>query len=163
MSVADELQKLHDLHAAGQLTDAELATAKAKVLNGSPLSGVWPVASMDPVSRQKEEQNWAVILHLSQLLGYSVAPVVGLAAPIVIWLLLKEQYPGLDVHGKNVANWILSNVLYAFITGISIFIFIGFVLFPVVIILGVVFPIIGAIEASRGKAWRYPLTIQFIS
>ncbi|MDP1799146.1 MAG: DUF4870 domain-containing protein [Planctomycetaceae bacterium] len=162
MSVADEIQKLHDLHAAGQLTDAELAAAKAKVLNGSPLSGVWPQASVDPVARQKEENNWAMILHLSQLLGYSAAPVVGLAAPIVIWLLMKEQYPGLDAHGKNIANWILSSLLYTVIAGISLFIFIGFLLLPAVIIMGIVFPIIGGVEASRGKVWKYPLTIEFI-
>ena len=33
-SVADDLQKLADLHAGGQLTDAEFAAAKARLLNG---------------------------------------------------------------------------------------------------------------------------------
>lgn len=162
MSVAEEIQKLHDLHAAGQLTDAELAAAKAKVLNGSPLSGLWPAASADPVSREREANNWAVILHLSQLLGFTAVPFIGLAAPIIIWLLMKEQYPGLDIHGKNVANWILSSLLYAVLAVLSLFIVIGIVLLPALFILGVVFPIIGAVEASRGKVWKYPLTIEFI-
>lgn len=162
MSVADEIQKLNDLHASGQLTDEEFAAAKAKVLNKSPLSGMWPQASVDPEARQREENNWAMLLHLSQLLGLTAAPVVGLAAPIVIWLLLKEQYPGLDAHGKNVTNWILSSLLYAVISALSIFVLIGIVLLPVVLILGIVFPIIGGIEASRGKVWKYPLTIEFL-
>lgn len=162
MSVADEIQKLHDLHAAGQLTDAELAAAKAKVLNGSPLSGVWPQASADPEARQREENNWAVVLHLSQLLGLTAAPVVGLAAPIVIWLLMKEQYPGLDAHGKSVTNWILSSLLYAVICVASLFVFVGFVLLPALVLMGIIFPIIGAMEASRGKVWKYPLTIEFM-
>ncbi len=162
MSVADEIQKLHDLHAAGQLTDAELATAKAKVLNGSSLSGIWPQPSADPIVREKEENNWGMILHLSQLLGLTAAPVVGLAAPIVIWLLMKEQYPGLDVHGKNVANWILSSLLYAVIGVASIFVGIGFILLVALYFMGIIFPIIGGIEASRGKVWKYPLTIEFL-
>lgn len=162
MNVADEIQKLHDLHAAGQLTDAELAGAKAKVLNGSPLDGVWPKASDDPVARQREENNWAVILHLSQLLGFTAVPFIGLAAPIVIWLLLKEQYPGLDAHGKNVANWILSSLLYLVIASIALFFVVGIILIPAVLIMGVIFPIIGAVEASRGKVWKYPLTIEFL-
>ncbi len=162
MSVADEIQKLHDLHAAGQLTDAELAAAKARVLNGSPLAGVWPQASADPELRRKEENNWAVLLHLSQFLGYTAVPFIGLAAPIVIWLLMKEQYPALDVHGKNVANWILSSLLYGVIGALSLIIVIGIPILIAVVIMGIIFPIIGAVEASRGNAWKYPLTIEFI-
>lgn len=161
MSIADELQKLQDLHAAGQLTDAELAAAKAKVLNGSPLGGLWPAASTEPEARLKEENNWAVILHLSQLLGFTALPFVGLAAPIVIWLLMKEQYPGLDAHGKNVLNWILSSLIYAVICALSIMVFVGIFLLPVLIVLGIVFPILAAVKASQGMAWKYPLTIEF--
>jgi hypothetical protein len=36
MSIADELQKLFELHRSGALTDAEYARAKAAVLAGSP-------------------------------------------------------------------------------------------------------------------------------
>ncbi len=161
MSIADELQKLQDLHAAGQLTDAELAAAKAKVLNGSSLGGFWPQASAEPAARQKEENNWAVLLHLSQLLGFTALPFVGLAAPIVIWLLLKEQYPGLDAHGKNVLNWILSSLIYATVSALLIIAVVGIVLLPVIVILGIVFPILAAVKASQGIVWKYPLTIEF--
>lgn len=162
MSIADELQKLQDLHAAGQLTDAELAAAKAKVLNGSPLSGVWPQASVEPLARQREENNWAVILHLSRFLGYTAVPVLGLAAPILIWLMMKQQYPGLDAHGKNAVNWMLSDLLYLFAAGLLVLVGIGLLLLPVVLILGIVFPIVAAVKASQGIAWKYPLTIEFL-
>ena len=40
MSIADELRKLQELHAAGSLTDAEFAQAKATLLAGtSPAPG----------------------------------------------------------------------------------------------------------------------------
>jgi phage shock protein C len=35
MSVSDEIKRLHELHQAGALTDAEFEKAKAKVLAGS--------------------------------------------------------------------------------------------------------------------------------
>lgn len=38
MNIADEIQRLHDLHQSGALTDAEFAQAKAKLL-GSQTSG----------------------------------------------------------------------------------------------------------------------------
>lgn len=34
MNVSDEIKRLHELHQAGALTDAEFETAKAKVLGG---------------------------------------------------------------------------------------------------------------------------------
>src|SRR5947209_17486669 len=36
MSIADELRKLQELHAAGSLTEAEFAQAKAALLAGAP-------------------------------------------------------------------------------------------------------------------------------
>lgn len=161
MSIADEIQKLQDLHAAGHLTDAELAAAKAKLLNGSPMSGLWPQASSEPLARQREENNWAVILHLSQLLGYAVV-VVGFVAPIIVWVLMKDQYPGIDTHGKNVVNWILSSLIYGVVCAASLLIGIGFILLPVLVLLGIIFPIIGAVKASQGIVWKYPLTIDFL-
>ena len=38
MNIADEIQRLHELHQSGALTDAEFAQAKAKLL-GSQASG----------------------------------------------------------------------------------------------------------------------------
>lgn len=161
MSIADEIQKLQDLHAAGHLTDAELAAAKAKLLNGSPMSGLWPQASTEPLARQREENNWATILHLSQLLGYAVV-VVGFVAPILIWMLMKDQYPALDAHGKNVVNWILSSLIYGVIGVASLIIGVGFIVLLALVVLGIVFPIIGAMKASQGIVWKYPLTIEFL-
>jgi uncharacterized protein len=131
------------------------------VLNGSSLSGVWPQASTEPLARQREENNWAVILHLSQLLGYAVV-IVGFVAPILIWMFMKDQYPGLDAHGKNVVNWILSSLIYGVVCAASLIIGIGFILLPVLVILGIIFPILGAVKASQGIVWKYPMTIEFL-
>ena len=43
------------------------------------------------------------------------------------------------------------------------FVIVGFVLLPIVAILGIVFPIIAAVKANEGRAWKYPLAIPFIS
>ncbi|HWW69998.1 MAG TPA: SHOCT domain-containing protein, partial [Duganella sp.] len=36
MSVAEEIKRLHELHQAGALTDAEFAAAKARLLDSEP-------------------------------------------------------------------------------------------------------------------------------
>ncbi len=113
------------------------------------------------MARQREENNWATILHLSQLLGYAVV-VVGFVAPIIIWMVMKDQYPGIDAHGKNVVNWILSSLIYGVIGVLSLIVGVGFVILLALLVLGIVFPIIGAMKASQGIVWKYPLTIEFL-
>ena len=102
-----------------------------------------------------------MILHLSQLAGFLV-PLAGLIVPILIWQLKKEEMPELDVHGKIIANWIISQLIYGLICGILVFVLVGVFLLIALGILAVIFPIIGAIKANEGRTWKYPLSISFI-
>ena len=101
-----------------------------------------------------------MILHLSTLAGF-VAVGAGFIAPIVIWQIKKTDYPELDAHGKNVANWLISYVIYFAISFVAVSVFIGFILLPILGVLGIVFPIIGAVKANNGEVWKYPLSIPF--
>jgi uncharacterized Tic20 family protein len=112
------------------------------------------------ISGSQQAGQWALFLHLSQLLGYLV-PVAGWVAPILIWQLKKEEIPELDAHGKVVANWIISELIYATVSGILIFFIIGLPMILVLLMLGIIFPIVGAIKADSGVAWNYPMSIKF--
>ncbi len=116
---------------------------------------------LDDRSTDKETNQWAMMLHLSQFAGY-VVPFAGFIAPILIWQLKKDDLPGLDVHGRNVTNWMISSFIYAIIAGILCVVLIGIPLLIVLGILLVVFPIIGAIKANDGVAWKYPMTISLL-
>src|SRR6185295_9095700 len=96
-------------------------------------------------------------LHLSQFAGYAV-PLAGFVVPIVIWQVMKEDYPEIDEHGRNVTNWIISHLLYVVGAVILALVGIGIPLLIVLGILGIVFPIIGAIRAAEGRYWKYPLS-----
>ncbi|MGK7896812.1 MAG: DUF4870 domain-containing protein [Xenococcus sp. (in: cyanobacteria)] len=110
--------------------------------------------------KDKETRQWAMLLHLSQLAGLLV-PLAGLIIPILIWQLKKEEMPELDVHGKIVVNWIISGLIYSVICFILVFLVIGIFLLIPLSIIAIVFPIIGAIKANEGRAWKYPLSISF--
>lgn len=116
----------------------------------------------DPVTQQpeKDTNTWALILHLSVLSGL-IVPMAGLIVPVVIFLLKKDQLAGLVPHGYVVFNWMISALIYAVISLILMIIVIGIVPLILVAILSLVFPIIGAIKASEGEVWPYPLSIQF--
>jgi uncharacterized Tic20 family protein len=63
-------------------------------------------------------------------------------------------------HGHVVFNWIVSVIVYGLIGVLLTVVVIGI---PILLALGLVslvFPIIGAVKASDGVVWRYPLSIQ---
>ena len=174
MNLTDELERLHRLHQEGALSAEEFAQAKSNLLSGQPAAGpqsapgyappgaVPPVpAPLDPARMERETRQWAFFLHLSVLAGF-VVPIAGFVAPIVIWQLKKDDLPGIDAHGKNVVNWLISKLIYVVVSVVLLLAVIGFVLLPVVLVLGIVFPIMGAVKANNGEVWKYPLAIRFL-
>lgn len=111
----------------------------------------------------KDERNWALFLHLSQLLHFTGVPLGGLIAPLVIWIIKKEEMPFINESGKEVINFQISLIIYAVISFLLIFVIIGFVLLVILGIGLIVFSILGAIKASEGTIYRYPLTIRMIT
>jgi uncharacterized Tic20 family protein len=150
MSVADDIARLDDLRRQGALSEEEYARAKEQVLRGVP-----PLRDLAAETRQ-----WALFLHVSQLLGL-VIPVAGWLAPILIWQLKKEEMPGLDAHGRNAANWMISELIYAIVAGVLCLFCIGIPLLIAVALAGIVLPIIAGVKASDGEVWPYPCAIRF--
>ena len=101
-----------------------------------------------------------ILIHLSQLLNFC-APPCGIVIPIVLWALGKDKSPQVDQHGKIVLNWLISSFIYGLVIAILCFLLIGLLLVPVLAILMIAFPVIGAVKANEGTAWNYPLSIPF--
>ena len=167
MNLGDELHKLQQLHQTGALSDEEFAKAKARLLDEPPpVSGFDSASSMpraaDPAYIEQQTRQWGMILHLSIFAGY-VVPLAGLVVPVVIWQLKKSELSGIDRHGKNAVNWIISHIIYFFgCLGLA-FILIGIPLLIALGVLSIVFPIVAAIKANNGQVWKYPLSIPFFN
>ena len=111
--------------------------------------------------RTSDERQMGLFLHLSQLANVFLFPV-GIALPIILWQTQKDKMPALDAHGKMVANWMISVTIYAFASIVLMFVLIGFLTILAVGLMGIIFPIIGAVKANNGELWDYPLTIKFL-
>jgi len=85
--------------------------------------------------------------------------MAGLAAPIVLWQLKKGEFPALDQHGRVVANWLATELVLLVVSSLLCFFVVGFLPLIILLLLGVIFPIIGAVKASRGELWTYTLSI----
>ncbi len=107
-------------------------------------------------------RQWGLVIHLSVLAGY-IVPLAGFVTPVVLWQLKKHDHPMIDAHGKNVANWLLSLLIYGTVAFVLVFVLIGIPLLWLLGILNIVFAIVGGIKANDGVIWAYPFTIRFLS
>lgn len=124
------------------------------------MNDIIDASTTDMSAKTEETRQWAVLLHLSTLLGF-VLPVLGFVVPIIIWQWKKSELPDIDAHGKIVANAIVSYIIWGAIALPLCILLIGFFLLWVLGILAVVFPIIAALKARDGELWDYPFCFKF--
>jgi hypothetical protein len=154
--ISNELERLAELRNEGALTEEEFELAKKRVLNSTApeAANATQIFGFSPV-------NWITLMHLSPLLWWVGG--LGVAVPVVMWLLSRDQSRQADRHGRVIVNWLLSMLVYSVVCLPLTLIFIGI---PMLVALGVmsfVLPIIGAVRASEGRLWPYPLSIEFFS
>ena len=101
--------------------------------------------------------------HLSGLAILTSMPCASIVAPLLVWLIKKEEMPFVDDQGKEAVNFQISVLLYLIVSMVLCLVFIGIVLFFAVIIFDIVVVIIAAVKANSGEAYRYPLCIRFIA
>lgn len=109
-----------------------------------------------------DARRWAMLCHLLALSGLLGNGIGFLLGPLVAWLVKREDHPFIDVQGREAVNFQITMFLALIVCVPFAFLLIGIPVMIAIGILMVVFPIIGAIQASEGKSYRYPLTIRFI-
>jgi hypothetical protein len=133
------------------------------------LPGFHPSSEPPPVDRPTAapaskgiNDNYIVIMHLSQFANY-LLPLAGFVLPIVLWIVKKDEDEAIDRQGREIANWLIFELIAALVCGILIFVIIGIPLLIVLGILGIVFPIMGAVKASNGEFYRYPMMFRILN
>ncbi len=109
-----------------------------------------------------EARKWAMLTHLSALVGLLGNGIGFLLAPLILWLVKKDSDPFIDDQGKEAVNFQLTMFIAALIAIVLSFVLIGIPLLIVIGLMAVIFPIIAAVKANEGEYYRYPLTIRFI-
>lgn len=109
---------------------------------------------------EAEARNWAMAAHLSGLVWLVGVP--SFIGPLVVWLVKRNESPLVDEHGKEAVNFHLSLLVYFVASLVLALILVGFVGLVAVGLLGLICPILGAVKASNGETWRYPVTIRFV-
>lgn len=103
----------------------------------------------------QDEKNLGMLAHV---LGVFVT----FLAPLIIYLIKKDESPFVREHAKEALNFQISMFIYYFISVILVFVLIGIVAPFFLGIFSLVVGIVAAIKALDGKPYRYPMCIRFI-
>ena len=114
-------------------------------------------AQQDQTSEEvgKDARMWAMLCHL-------LAIFTGFLAPLIIWLIKKDEDPFIDNQGKEALNFQITVAIAMIVSVLLSFACIGFILMPAVGIADLIFCIIASVKANSGVAYRYPVSIRFI-
>ena len=104
-----------------------------------------------------------MLVHLSALSGYIGIPLGWIIGPLICWLIKKDASAFVNDQGKKSLNFQISCLIYEIVAALSIFVLVGFALLPAVMIFNIVEVILASVAANNGRAYRYPLSIRFIS
>ena len=103
----------------------------------------------------KDARTWGMLCHL-------LAIFTGFIAPLIIWLVKKDEDPFVNNQGKEALNFQITVAIAMFVSGLLSFVCIGFLLATAVWVADLVFCIIATVKANSGVAYRYPVSIRFI-
>ena len=112
----------------------------------------------------QDSRNWAMGAHLGALAGAFLAGFAFIG-PLIVWLIRREDDAFAAEHGREALNFNLTALIVLVAGGIiGVLTFgIGFIALLVYGVLWLVWTIQGAIAASNGRPYRYPMTIRFVS
>ena len=82
---------------------------------------------------EQTDRNFALAIHLSPLAAFILGPL--LLAPFVLWLMRRDESAFVDDHGREMANALISFLLYHVIAIVTL---IGVLALPVLYIVGIV-------------------------
>lgn len=121
---------------------------------GADIPPVQPAAA--PMGApSSEERTMALLCHLLGLFTSFVGP-------LILWLIKKDESKFVDDQGKEALNFQITVLIASAIGGLTTMICIGFLILAAVWIADIVLCILAAVDANKGKAYRYPATIRLV-
>jgi uncharacterized Tic20 family protein len=117
------------------------------------------------------DTTWPVLCHVFGACGALLLPTGGGAlAPLVVWLVKRDESPEVDHHGCEALNFQITYLLagaglavLAMLSPILCFlipiVFVGAIALPVG---NIVLSVMASMAASEGKRYRYPWTLRLV-
>ncbi|MEP7143715.1 MAG: DUF4870 domain-containing protein [Ferruginibacter sp.] len=102
-----------------------------------------------------DEKTMAILSHILTLVSSFIAP-------LIIYLVKKDESPYVAEHAKESLNFQITMFILYIVCGILILVLIGILLIWLLSIANLVLVIIATIKASENKMYRYPINFRLI-
>lgn len=109
-----------------------------------------------------DERQFAMFCHFAAFAGL-IIPLGSIIGPLVMWLIKKDESAFINYHGKEALNFNITMALVSIVCFVLIFVVIGILLLPLVMIFWLVMVIIAGIKANDGIEYRYPFSLRLVS
>ncbi|MEO7531972.1 MAG: DUF4870 domain-containing protein [Sediminibacterium sp.] len=96
------------------------------------------------------------------ILAHALTIVSSFIAPLVIYLIKKDESPYVAEHAKEALNFQITMFILYIISFILVFILIGILLIWLLSVANLVLIIVATIKASENKMYRYPFNLRLI-
>ena len=107
-----------------------------------------------------DERMWAGAAHWGALVAMVVA--MAFLGPLLVLLVKGNDSPFVRRQAVESLNFQLTILIAGLVSGVLILLGIGLILLPLVGLAWLVFTIIGAVKASSGEDYRYPLNLRMV-
>lgn len=156
----ERLKRLQELLDNGAISEEEYEQEKAGLINDEKQKLTSEVEKKPVVVDKKplfglDESLYLLLMHLSQFVSTFIIP-------LVMWLIGKDNSSRVDVHGKNIMNFIITYTIWIVVGIITIPFVVGIIILSVIGLVATIFIIVAAVKAYNGEDWSYPLTIRFL-
>lgn len=104
-----------------------------------------------------EDRTLAMLTHLSGI-------ILSFIVPLIIWLTNKDKADKtfLNDQAKEALNFQITMAIAWVVASILSALLIGFLLFPIILIVNLIFCILAGLKANEGVAYRYPFALRLI-
>ena len=128
---------------------------------------VEPISIYDQEGRPIKEydrnaRNWAMICHLSALVGLLWIPILHILAPLFVWLFKRNDHPFIDDQGKEALNFQITMGLIGLVGWVLTLIFVGWLILILLLAINFVFVLSAALKVNQGESYRYPFNLRLI-
>ena len=96
------------------------------------------------------------------MLSHLLAIFFGLLAPLIIYLIKKDESKYVNEHAKESLNFQITLMIVYAVCFYLMFIWIGTLLMIALHLFRLVLCIIATIRANEGKMYRYPFTLRLV-
>lgn len=109
-----------------------------------------------------DDRTWGILAHAAAFVGL-VIPFGNVLGPLLVWAIKKDESEFVAENGRQALNFQLTWTILLLLAGLSILVFIGLFLVPILALAWLVLVIIAVIRASDEQVYDYPLTLDLIS